>query len=75
MFKHIESLFQIITCTLPPLPIGKPNKSKIYKFFGFQCYCFITSCRFIQFRTITIIRKSKCSRISKRKVHFTKRNV
>lgn len=23
----------------------------------------------------TIIRKSKCSRISKRKVHFTKRNV
>lgn len=56
MFKHIESLFQIITCTLPPLPIGKPNKSKIYKFFGFQCYCFITSCRFIQFRTITPIK-------------------
>ena len=25
--------------------------------------------------TLGIIRKSKCSRISKRKVHFTKRNV
>ena len=30
---------------------------------------------FPNFDSPSIIRKSKCSRISKRKVHFTKRNV
>lgn len=30
---------------------------------------------FAQATVTAIIRKSKCSRISKRKVHFTKRNV
>ncbi len=47
---------------------------------GSHFYCPYTDCSHLKeecasSNTICIIRKSKCSRISKRKVHFTKRKV
>lgn len=69
---YFFSLFLAITMMTGCFHISsgpKPSKSKMTKKYS------VTPFNKIENKAPAIIRKSKCSRILKRKVHFTKRNV